>query len=121
MYEINASQNKLINTGLFCTLNKSQCITLPITIRNSLSLIAGDEVTVGLTTHSKELVIKKLIGETVENIMIISNKGSIRIPEELMRTLYLKKGEVFHLYVSINESFILLKKVKTIIGLKITE
>ncbi|WP_068672938.1 hypothetical protein [Oceanobacillus sp. Castelsardo] len=109
MYE-DTSQNKLINTGLFCILNKSQCITLPITIRNSLSLIVGDEVTVSLTTHSKELIIKKLIGETVENIMIISNKGSIRIPEEIMRTLHLKRGVVFHIYVSIDESFILLKK-----------
>lgn len=112
MYEINTSQNTLINTGLYCILNKSQCITLPTTIRNSLSLIAGDTVTVSLITNSKELVIKKLIGETVENIMIISNKGSIRIPEELMRTLHLKKGEVFHLYLSIDESFILLKSKK---------
>ncbi|CDO04324.1 SpoVT / AbrB like domain protein [Oceanobacillus picturae] len=109
MYEIGTFPDKLTDTGLFCILNRTQSITIPIIIRDTLSLTAGDEVIVGLTSNSKELLIQKLIGQTLENIMIISNKGSIRIPEELMKTLYLKKGEVFHIYISIDESVILLK------------
>jgi bifunctional DNA-binding transcriptional regulator/antitoxin component of YhaV-PrlF toxin-antitoxin module len=99
MHETGTSSDELTDTGLFCTLNKTQSITIPIIIRDTLSITAGDEVIIGLTSNSKELFIQSLIGQTLENIMIISNKGSIRIPEELMRTLYLKKGEVFHIYI----------------------
>ena len=50
---------------LTCTLSNSYSITIPKVIRDILNLKNGDEVTISL--KSKELVIQKLSGETLEN------------------------------------------------------
>ena len=105
----NNKEYKLNDTELFCTLNKSQYITIPIHIRKLLSLSAGDEVTVSLTKNSSELIIQKRNHVTFENTMVITGKGSIRIPEELKRTLCLQMGDTFQIYLSKENQLILLK------------
>lgn len=114
MDEVCISLNKnseLIDTGMLCTLNKSQCITIPKKIRRLLSLKAGDEVTISLTNISKGMIVQKYTCETLENIMVVTNSGSIRIPKEFMKVLSLKIGDMFHIYRSFDEQFIILIQV----------
>src|SRR5699024_2954723 len=82
--------------------NKGQSITIPKKIRESLSLSEGNEVTISFTNNSRELIIRKLTSETFDNVMVVSQKGSIRIPNELLRLLCLKHGDTFHIYLSVN-------------------
>ncbi|WP_047982421.1 MULTISPECIES: AbrB/MazE/SpoVT family DNA-binding domain-containing protein [Ornithinibacillus] len=102
-------QIQLIDTGLYCILNKHQSITIPKTVRKALALLAGDEVTVSMTSTSRGLIIQKLTNETLENIMIITRKGAIRIPVELKKNLCLEKGDMFQVYKSIDNQFVVLE------------
>lgn len=90
---------------LTCTLSNSYSITIPKVIRDILNLKNGDEVTISL--KSKELVIQKLSGETLENKMILNDRGSIRVPVEIRNLLFLKKGDIFNLYLTSNKQCIL--------------
>lgn len=112
MCKLQDKQKQLIDTGLFCILKKDQNITIPKSTRKTLALMAGDEVTISMTNNSRELIIEKLTSETLENIMIITKRGSIRIPEELKRYLCLKAGDMFRLYLTTNNQIIVLKHVK---------
>ncbi|MCM3763062.1 AbrB/MazE/SpoVT family DNA-binding domain-containing protein [Alkalihalobacillus oceani] len=114
MLEPNTSQMKKeqpSETGLICILKNGQTITLPKKIRERLCLNFGDEVTVGLTKKSKELIIQKCEGETLDNRMIVSERGAVRIPMELRRFIPLEKGDYFHIFIMKENQAILLKKV----------
>jgi len=100
---------KLIETNLFCTLNKRQFITIPKVIRNRLHLEAGSELTISMLHGSKDLLVQKPAKHTLENIMVLSNRGTVRIPQELKRYLCLQAGDLFHIYLSADERFIVLK------------
>ncbi|MGJ9459016.1 AbrB/MazE/SpoVT family DNA-binding domain-containing protein [Oceanobacillus sp. CF4.6] len=104
-------RDKLTNTGIICKLNKRQTITIPKKIRERLLILAGDEVAISMVAKSNELIIRKITGNTLENKMIINERGAIRIPIELGRLLSLKKGDSFLLYLTDHVPFILLKKL----------
>ncbi|TES45767.1 AbrB/MazE/SpoVT family DNA-binding domain-containing protein [Halalkalibacterium halodurans] len=103
-------QDSLINTELTCSLKNGQSITIPRPIREKLSFFPGDEVTVSLTAESNELMIRKVKGDTLDNKMIISERGAIRIPVELRRFLRLEREESFDIFVLREDEGILLKK-----------
>ena len=113
MCEINCllERDQLTDTGIICKLSKRQTITIPKKVRERLFILAGDEVTISMIAKSNELIIQKTAGNTLENKMIINEKGAIRIPIELGRFLSLKKGDSFLLYLTDHDPFILLKKL----------
>ncbi|WP_332696210.1 AbrB/MazE/SpoVT family DNA-binding domain-containing protein [Halalkalibacter lacteus] len=94
-----------------CNLNQRQSIIIPNLIRKRLNIHSGDEVTVSLSEKTNGLVIRKSFGDTLENKMIIGQRGSIRIPSELMRVLRLEVGDIFDIHSPDNDSFIFLEKI----------
>ncbi|MDO6449449.1 AbrB/MazE/SpoVT family DNA-binding domain-containing protein [Oceanobacillus profundus] len=111
MNKTKLQNDKLENSSkkiLTRTLSSSYSITIPKVIRDILNLKKGDEITISL--KSKELVIQKLNRETLENKMILNDRGSIRIPAEIRNLLFLKKGDIFNLYLTGNKQCILLRK-----------
>jgi len=92
-----------------CTLSKGYTITIPKLIRETLNLLSGEEVTISLAYE--ELVIEKRCKDTLENTMILNNRGCIKIPQEFINLLYLEKGDVFNLHVD-NNSILLSKSNK---------
>lgn len=89
-----------------CTLSKGYTITIPKSIRKTLNLRSGEEVTISLT--SKELIIRKLYEDNLENKMILTDRGSVKIPQEFIKLLSLERGDVFILYLA--KSSIILKR-----------
>ncbi|WP_100405380.1 AbrB/MazE/SpoVT family DNA-binding domain-containing protein [Bacillus solitudinis] len=113
MSEVFTSQNprlQIIDTGLKCTIKSGYYVTIPKSIRKSLTLGCGDEVAVGLTGQADELMIQKLHGETLNNKMIISEKGAIRIPIELRRILKLEKEDSFYIFLEMYNKALFLKR-----------
>ncbi|MCG3419724.1 MULTISPECIES: AbrB/MazE/SpoVT family DNA-binding domain-containing protein [Oceanobacillus] len=104
-------RDQLTNTGIICKLNKRMTITIPKKIRKRLSLMAGDEVAISMIAKSNELIIRKVIEDTLDNKMIINEKGAIRIPIELRRFLSLENGDLFLLNLKDHGPFISLKKL----------
>ncbi len=116
MHELCFLQNKRdewSKTGLVCSLNYRHSITIPVKIRQRLSFISGTEVAVSATDTLKEIMIRELAGETSENIMVISDRGAIRIPIELKRAMRLVKGSTFHVFISKNEKAVLLARISS--------
>ncbi|WP_067727170.1 AbrB/MazE/SpoVT family DNA-binding domain-containing protein [Oceanobacillus damuensis] len=105
-----AKRDQLTDTGIICKLNKRLTITIPKNIRERLSLMAGDEAAISLIARSNELMIRKATEGTVDNKMIINERGAIRIPIEIGRFLSLENGDLFLLYFSNRGPFIILKK-----------
>ncbi|KGA96268.1 MAG: AbrB/MazE/SpoVT family DNA-binding domain-containing protein [Bacillaceae bacterium] len=101
---------ELTDSNLMCSLKDKQHITIPSSIRRKLNILPGEEVAVGLADGLKDLIIKKNSDHSLDNKMIVSERGSIRIPTELTRALGLCKGDVFHIYLLIKDNCILLKK-----------
>ncbi|MCF3942257.1 AbrB/MazE/SpoVT family DNA-binding domain-containing protein [Oceanobacillus alkalisoli] len=89
-----------------CTLSNGYTITIPKLIRESLNLTSGDEVTISL--KSKDLIIQKLYKDTLENNMILNDRGSVKIPQEFIKLLSLESGDVFNLYLT-NSNIIILR------------
>ncbi|WP_188453354.1 AbrB/MazE/SpoVT family DNA-binding domain-containing protein [Virgibacillus oceani] len=110
-YKIQNKCNQFTDTGLTCTLNNGQSITIPKSIRETVPLMPGDEVTVGLTNSLQELIIRKYNRASLDNKMIISERGGIWIPKELRKSLCLRKGDMFQVYVSNSTQLIKLTKV----------
>ncbi|WP_010650449.1 hypothetical protein [Oceanobacillus massiliensis] len=100
----------LNETGLICTLSKVHSVTIPKIIRNTLQLKTGVEVTISLRTKSNDIVIQKNNGDASENKMVLNNRGSVRIPAEIIKLMYLNKGDIFKIYLASNNIFILLRK-----------
>ncbi|WP_368505256.1 AbrB/MazE/SpoVT family DNA-binding domain-containing protein [Alkalihalophilus sp. As8PL] len=100
----------LIETALFCKLNSRQDITLPNSIRNILLILPGMIVTIRLLPGTNDIQIQKGSASAVENKMVVSEKGSIRIPSEIIRRARIRKGDRFRIYFTNNEESILLKK-----------
>ena len=105
---LNKDLDMLRDKSLICILSSIYTITIPKLIRESLKLRYGDEVTISL--KSKDLVIQKVSGDTLENKMILNDRGSVRIPAELIKLLFLKKGDTFKLYLISNNQCVLLRK-----------
>ena len=102
--------NELVDSRLTCSLKHKQHITIPSAIRRRLNILPGEEIAIGLKGGSKDLIIKKYSDHSLDNKMIVSDRGSIRIPTELTRVLGLCRGDVFHIYLLKNDDCILLKK-----------
>ncbi|WP_249871653.1 AbrB/MazE/SpoVT family DNA-binding domain-containing protein [Oceanobacillus saliphilus] len=106
-YSLREESNKQTAKNTTCTLSKGYTITIPKLIRETLNLYCGHEIIIRL--QSKELVIQKLLYEdTLENKMVLNNRGSVRIPQEFIKLLSLERGDIFNLYLT--NSGILLKK-----------
>ena len=90
-----------------CILTNGYKITIPKLIREKLSFISGDEVTISL--NSEELIIQKQYGDTLENKMVLNDRGTIKIPQEFIKLLSLERGDLFNLHLI--GSTILLKKI----------
>ncbi|MCM3715468.1 AbrB/MazE/SpoVT family DNA-binding domain-containing protein [Alkalihalobacillus oceani] len=105
----NNQQESLVDTGLACSFKSGQSITIPKPIREELSILFGDEVIVSVKANQNELIIQKNSGETVDNKMIVSEKGSIRIPKELKRFLHIKPGDTFKIFLLSNQAIVLRK------------
>lgn len=106
-------RDPLNDNGIICKLNKSLTMTIPKKIRERLSIMAGDQVAISLIAKSNELIIRKVTESTVDNQMIINERGAIRIPIEIGRFLSLKNGDLFLLYFSNHGRFISLKKYQS--------
>lgn len=104
--ESKRSRNK---EHITCILTKGHSITIPKLIRGKLSFISGDEITISL--KSEELIIQKSYRDMLENKIILNDRGSIKIPQEFIKILSLKKGDRFNLYM-VNSRVVLLKKAK---------
>ncbi|MFC0560147.1 AbrB/MazE/SpoVT family DNA-binding domain-containing protein [Halalkalibacter alkalisediminis] len=102
---------ELIDSKLTCSLKHRQDVTIPGSIRKKLFILPGEEVIIGLEEGSNDLFIRKYTNHSLENKMVVSDRGSIRIPTELTRALGLCKGDMFHIYLVKNENGLLLKKV----------
>ncbi|GAA0316494.1 MULTISPECIES: AbrB/MazE/SpoVT family DNA-binding domain-containing protein [Oceanobacillus] len=109
-YLLNEKNPQLSPTGLFCTLTSSYSITLPKPIRDILNLNPGDEIVISLRSQSHELVVQKFGGNSLENIMILNERGSFRVPKEFIKFLYLEKGDTFILYLNREQKIVLLRK-----------
>lgn len=95
---------------IICILSTGYKITIPKIIREKLNLLnGGDELTISL--RSKELIVRKLSQDTLENKMIINDRGNVKIPQEFIKLLCLEKGDTFNLYL-VDSSIILRKKEK---------
>lgn len=99
--------NKHTAENATCILTTSYKITIPKTIRETLNLLNGDELTISL--RSKELIIRKLSQDTLENKMIINERGTVKIPQEFINLLSWEKGDLFNLHLD-NSSIIMRKK-----------
>ena len=104
-YSLNQKRKKEKNTT--CTLSKCYTITIPKLIRETLDLMSGDEIII--SSNSEQLIIQKLNEHTLENIMILNNRGSVKIPQEFINLLSLENGDTFILSMS-NSSIVLKKK-----------
>lgn len=105
-YSLSEESNKQEVKNKTCTLSKGYTITIPKSIRETLNLKNGDEVIIGLT--SKDLIIQKLYDDTLENKMILTDRGSVKIPQEFIKLLSLERGDVFTLCLA--KSSIILEK-----------
>lgn len=100
-------QEKVKNTT--CTLSTEYKITIPKLIREALNLVIGDEVTISLI--SKKLIIRKLYEDTMENKMVLNDRGAVQIPQEFIKLLSLEKGDLFNVYLA--DSSVILRKIAT--------
>ncbi|WP_040980510.1 MULTISPECIES: AbrB/MazE/SpoVT family DNA-binding domain-containing protein [Oceanobacillus] len=108
-YLLNEKILQIRSTGLLCTITNSYSITIPKPIRDILNLSPGDEVVIS-KSQSNELVVQKFSGSSLENIMILNERGSFRVPKEFIRFLYLEKGDTFNLYLNSEKQIVLLRK-----------
>lgn len=107
-YSLSKESSKQEEKNTTCTLSKEYKITIPKFIRQEFNLICGDEVTISLT--SKELIIRKQLEDTLENRMVLNDRGTVKIPQEFIKILSLQKGDVFNIYLA--NSCILLRRLK---------
>ena len=101
-----------LNVNQYCVLTKSQSITIPKVMRESLNLRVGDEVAISFEIKSNVIKIEKLNGNISDNKMVINRKGGILIPTEIVKLLRLKTGDTFHPYLN-DQKILLRKKVST--------
>lgn len=105
-YSLCEESNKLKVINTTCILSNAYTITIPKFIREALNLLSEDEITISL--KSNQLIIRKLSEDNLENKMILNNKGTVKIPQEFIKLLPLKRGDQFNLYVQ--NKVIILKK-----------
>ena len=102
--------NKQTKKDITCILSTAYKITIPKIIREKLNLLTGgDELTISL--RSKELIVRKLSQDILENKMIINDRGNVKIPQEFIKLLCLEKGDIFSLNL-VDSNIILRKKEK---------
>ncbi|WP_083633479.1 hypothetical protein [Alkalihalophilus pseudofirmus] len=103
---------KLEGNSFYCKLNSRQDITLPHTLRKTLLIEPGVLITVGLVPGTTSIFIKKDIGSLVDNKMVVSENGSIRIPSEITKRAGFCKGDRFRIHVREKDGLILLHKLE---------
>jgi AbrB family looped-hinge helix DNA binding protein len=82
----------------YCTLSKAGIITIPSKIRKHLNIKEGDMVK--LKFSSKQIVVELTETGCVENVGVISGKGSLYIPKEIRRLLNLQGRAILNISVN---------------------
>ncbi|CEI82991.1 hypothetical protein J18TS1_07070 [Oceanobacillus oncorhynchi subsp. incaldanensis] len=107
---INEKNPQINPTGLHCMITSSYSVTIPKPIRDILNLSPGDEVIISSKHKSNELIVQKFSGNSIENIMILNERGSFRVPKEFIKFLNLEIGDIFSLYLNREKQIVLLRK-----------
>ncbi|WP_280771457.1 AbrB/MazE/SpoVT family DNA-binding domain-containing protein [Salipaludibacillus daqingensis] len=103
-------KRSIYDTKRVCKFKKDQTILVPAGIRKLVSFFPRDEVFVRFDEKSNDITIYRSDTQTVENRMLITQNGAVRIPSEIKNLVKLKEGDRLSIFVDNEFNGVILKK-----------